>query len=356
VAGEKLDEEVEVKSKSSKSFLFDLLVKIYQLGKKLRWNLAEKRLKWQRPAFYQSLGLPQKIHVGHTISPFLKTIELDATIFAFTGEVDKLRECLERKVSPDLRGLMENAFLADRVQNVKLLLAYGANPNRAVYPDGTTCLHEATIRGNPEIVELLLAKGADPNRETRDGIKALSYAYDRTEGRAPLVKLLKPVTTMDRHGYQLDDFLKMEDPVKAYYALCEGIRNGFRHRSPAELRILSLMEFTGHCWPNGFTTMDDHARWAAVPCAELMEAIDEPIFANVLRRCIAIVREYGQKIGRDPFDPDADYVALDEETENRLNSPDFDFFKYDYDDQALCRKTMDYVRKHREWFVESGQT
>jgi Ankyrin repeats (3 copies) len=346
-----------MKNKSSNSILFKLLQTTYRSYKKIRWNLAEKRLKWQRPVFYKSLGLYEAIHFAHTISPFLRTIELDATIFAFTGEIEKLKECLERKVSPDLRGLMENAILAEKVQVVRLLLAYGANPNRKVDLIGDTLLHSATMRGSPEIVELLLAKGADPNLKRRDGKTALYYAYDRATGHAPLIQLLEPVTKLDRPSYNVDDFLKMEDQVKAYYAFCKAITEGFRQRSKAELRVLSLADFTGNCLTNGFHTLDGNARWAVVPSAELLDAIDEPVLAKGLWECIAIAREYGQKVGRDPFDSNSDYVALDEETENKIYALEFDFTDHVdlLTDERLYRKTMDYVRKNRELFTKPNQ-
>ncbi|HVU27645.1 MAG TPA: ankyrin repeat domain-containing protein [Verrucomicrobiae bacterium] len=340
-----------MKKESSNSILFKLILVIYRTGKKLRWYLAEKRLKWQRPKFYNSLGLYQKIHFAHLINPFLRTIELDATIFAYTGEKEKLKECLERGVSPDLRGLMENAIFADNASIAKLILAYGANPDRKVDLIGHTLLHEATRRGSPEIVELLLAKGADPNRQTQDGKKPLYYAYDRGEGRAPLAKLLEPVTKFDRPNYNVDDFLKMEDQVKAYYAFCKAIMEGFRTRSPAELRVLALPDFLAHCCMNGFNDMYWQARWAVIPSTELMEAIGERKFAEMLRKCIAIAREYGEKIGRDPFGADSDYVDLDEETEKKFDVPELDFCKLDFDWDEFCRKTMNYVRENRELFA-----
>lgn len=349
-----------MKRTSAKSYLLNLLllpllvlVKLYEFWKKLRWYLAEKRLKWQRPTFYKSLELYPKVHFTHTISPFLKTIELDATIYAYKGETDKLRECLNQGVLPDLKGLMENAMFTDKVQIVRLLLAFRANPNRTVDLAGHTLLQEATRRGSPEIVELLLAKGADPNRRTRDGKKALHYAYDRSEGRAPLAKLLEPVTEVEQFNYNVDDFLKMENLEKAYWALCAAIqKHGLRKLSPIELRVLSLSDFTGNCLTNGINTFDGNARWALVPCAELMDAIDEPAFARELWQCITIMREYGRTIGRDPFDLDADCVALDEETENKLYAREFDFTDHSdlSTDERLYRKTMDYVRKNRHLF------
>jgi hypothetical protein len=114
--------------------------------------------------------------------------------------------------------------------------------------------------------------------------------------------------------------------------------------------------FLGLCCANGFDDLYWQAGWAAVPSAELMEAIGEPVFAAMLRQCIAIAREYGQKIGRDPFDQDSKYVELDEETERKFNAPELDFCKQDFDWDVLCGKTMDYVRKNRELFTRPNQS
>ncbi|HLZ16520.1 MAG TPA: hypothetical protein VKQ08_05745 [Cyclobacteriaceae bacterium] len=155
-------------------------------------------------------------------------------------------------------------------------------------------------------------------------------------------------------NYQIDEFLKMENPEKAYWALC-GAMQKEKHREllPAELRVLSLADFTGNCLTNGFITFDGNARWAIVSAAELMDAIDEPAFAKELWACIAICREYGKKVGRDPFDPNVEYVALDEETEKKLYAREFDFTDYvdPATDERLFPKTMDYVRKNRELFI-----
>jgi hypothetical protein len=156
-------------------------------------------------------------------------------------------------------------------------------------------------------------------------------------------------------NYRIDDFLKMDDQVKAYYALCDAIRKENHIFSPAELRILSLPDFLGLCCANGFGDLYWQARWAAIPSAELMEAIGEPVFAEMLRRCIAIAREYGQKIGRDPFDPNSEYVKLDEETEHKFDASELDFCKQDFDWDLLCCKAMEYVRKNRVLFTKPNQ-
>lgn len=158
----------------------------------------------------------------------------------------------------------------------------------------------------------------------------------------------------DQIEYHIDDILKTENPVKAYWALHNAImKDKYRDALPAELRILSLADFTGNCLTNGFLTFDGNARWAVVPAAELMDAIGEPEFARELWACIGICREYGKKIGRDPFGPDVEYVVLDEETENKIRARKFDFTDYvdPAVDERLMRKTMDYVRKNRKLFM-----
>jgi hypothetical protein len=157
-----------------------------------------------------------------------------------------------------------------------------------------------------------------------------------------------------RINYRIDDFLKMEIPEKAYWALCEAIfKEDHRKAMPVEFRVVSLGDFIDHCLTNGFITFDGNARWAVVPAAELMDAIDEPAFASELWACIGICREYGTNVGRDPFDPEVDYVELDEETENRIYAREFRFTQHvDLETtERLFHKTMDYVRKNREWFV-----
>ena len=53
-----------------------------------------------------------------------------------------------------------------------------------------------------------------------------------------------------------------------------------------------------------------------------------------------------------------EYVALDEETENKLYAREFDFTDYVdlLTDERLYCKTMDYVRKNRELFVRRKQS
>jgi len=154
--------------------------------------------------------------------------------------------------------------------------------------------------------------------------------------------------------YNIDDILKIETPEKAYWALHDAImKDKHRDALPAEIRVLSLADFTGNCLTNGFLTFDTNARWAVVASAELMDAIGEPEFAKELWACIGICREFGKKVGRDPFGPDVEYVVLDEETEKKIYAREFDFTDYvdPIIDEQLMQKTMDYVRKNRELFM-----
>jgi len=149
----------------------------------------------------------------------------------------------------------------------------------------------------------------------------------------------------------IDALLKMENAENAYWALCATIsKDEHRATLSVECRVLSLGGFIDNCLTNGFITFDGNARWAIVPTAELMDAIDEPAFAKELWACIAICREYGKKLGRDPFDPDGEYVHFDDETQNKIYAREFHFTKYvDLETtERLCRKTMDYFRKNRE--------
>jgi Ankyrin repeats (3 copies) len=311
----------------------------------------KERIKRERREFYDSLDIVQLTDlVVRLNNPALRTAELDAVIFARTGQIEGLKQCLKNGVSPNFKGLLYSAVVTGNTQAVELLLSSGADIHQPVDGAGNTYLHEAALHNQPAAARLLLAKGADPNRETKGGQRPLHYAYERPGERAALVQLLEPLTKFSPPSYNLDELLKMEDQVKAYSALRSAICRDGRF-SPAELRVISLDEFIATGWSQGVSGMYWQKRWAIVPCAELMDAINEPIFAEVFRRGIAIIRDYGRKVGGDPFDRKSDYVDLDEETEKKLNSPELEFFNHHFDADQLCRKTMDYVRKNRELFT-----
>ena len=107
---------------------------------------------------------------------------------------------------------------------MELLLGRGANPNKPVDGAGNTYLRDAVLRNHAAIVEMLLAKGADPNKKNKNNKGPLDYARERKHERAAVIALLEPVTRQPQGKitYRVGDFLAMEDPEKAYYALCKG--------------------------------------------------------------------------------------------------------------------------------------
>ncbi|KEF50969.1 uncharacterized protein A1O9_12975 [Exophiala aquamarina CBS 119918] len=83
---------------------------------------------------------------------------------------------------------LREAIACRDVNNVRLLLLYGADPNEKTGPDASTPLHAATQKGFVEGAEILLKGGADPNIHTGpDGDLPLSLAV--FEGNSELVKL-----------------------------------------------------------------------------------------------------------------------------------------------------------------------
>ena len=71
------------------------------------------------------------------------------------------------------------------------LVEQGANPNAALPESGETPLHAAAGFANPDagerVVQVLLAAGADPNRATIPGAETGSFMRDaRTRGETPL--------------------------------------------------------------------------------------------------------------------------------------------------------------------------
>jgi len=268
-----------------------------------------------------------------------------------------LTDCLVKGVSPETEGLMRMAILGGSAKVVEIILDHGANPNKLTSTDGYTYLHDAVSENQIDMVKVLLAKGANPNLKTTKGRTPLYYARKGKRRLAAITALLAPVTFEPpaRITYRVDDFLAMEDPSEAYYALNAAIKKDANF-FPAELRVYSLGEFFALCINTGFDNLYWQAVWAVVPCAELMEAIDEPVLAELFQKCIAIVREYGQRVGRVAFDREDDYLELDEAVEKQLQAPELDFADhYDADIyERLTRKTMEYVRKNRESFIDQN--
>jgi ankyrin repeat protein len=109
-------------------------------------------------------------------------------------------------------GVMFNAsplFLAtlaaDR-ENVALLAAKGADPNRSMNIIGmfpTSPLIQAVVQGDPGVVAALIGAGADVNEKDQDGMAALHWAV--VAHRVDVLKVLLArgagVNVLDRFGY-----------------------------------------------------------------------------------------------------------------------------------------------------------
>lgn len=88
-----------------------------------------------------------------------------------------------------LTALMWAATDAHSSDNVRLLLAHGANVNLR-QPDGWTALMAAAEFGTPEIVRMLLDRGADPTAKNAQGDTPLSLAAETRRDKS-VIALLK---------------------------------------------------------------------------------------------------------------------------------------------------------------------
>jgi len=113
---------------------------------------------------------------------------------AHHGDVSAIRHLLEHGASLDALG--ENLDLSGAAfhghwQLVQFLLERGADAALARADTGETPLHSALCKANrpvqEHVVELLLAHGADPNRATIPGVETGDFMRDaRTKGETPL--------------------------------------------------------------------------------------------------------------------------------------------------------------------------
>ena len=88
----------------------------------------------------------------------------------------------------DSSAALMTATWQGRVEEVRKLLAAGANPN-ATKDDGSTALMRAAWHGNALIAELLLAAGANPDAANKDGKTALDFAKENKH--AKVVRVLE---------------------------------------------------------------------------------------------------------------------------------------------------------------------
>ena len=113
---------------------------------------------------------------------------------AYYGDVTAVRLLLERGESlqslGDDLGLNGAAFHG-HWRLAEFLIEAGADPNHAASDTGETPLHSAICTSaraaHDLVVRVLLAHGADPNRATRPGVETGAFMRDcRTKGETPL--------------------------------------------------------------------------------------------------------------------------------------------------------------------------
>lgn len=112
----------------------------------------------------------------------------------YYGDVSAMRHLLSSGAS--LETLGENLDLSGACFHghwrlVEFLIENGADVNHQASDNGETALHAALSKANrwkyTEVVRLLLAHGADPNRATIPGSEAGAFMRDcRTKGETPL--------------------------------------------------------------------------------------------------------------------------------------------------------------------------
>ncbi len=113
---------------------------------------------------------------------------------AYYGDVSAIRFLISRGASLDSLGEnldLNGASFHGHWQLCQFLLENWANVNHALPDTGETPLHSAACKENSPkynlVIKVLLAHGADPNRATKAGVATDAFMRDcRTRGETPL--------------------------------------------------------------------------------------------------------------------------------------------------------------------------
>ena len=136
-------------------------------------------------------------------------------------DLDGMRSCLERGVSPNIselynvRLVLENIFsylcVDGNDEAIKLFLEYGANINvqRKYDNDNWTPLLLACNEGNVSTVRILIENSADVNLADRDGLTPLMIAA--VAGKIEIIKTLlesgADPLALDKDGYDVESHI-----------------------------------------------------------------------------------------------------------------------------------------------------
>jgi ankyrin repeat protein len=105
------------------------------------------------------------------------------------NDLDEMENLLENKIadiSVNGQTLLVYAIQSNKVEMVRLLLEFGANPNSYDLP-----LSVAVMNDNPEIVQLLLDYGADKSIPDKDGLLPIDYYNRFIEPNEEIQKMLR---------------------------------------------------------------------------------------------------------------------------------------------------------------------
>ncbi len=105
---------------------------------------------------------------------------------AYSGDVSKVREILQKGVNPDDRDsfggtALHAAMFQTNMEIVRLLLEYKFDVNAVGPKNGYTPLHDAVWADNLEAIKLLLVTGAKTTIKGKDGLTP--YAKAKKEGK-----------------------------------------------------------------------------------------------------------------------------------------------------------------------------
>lgn len=144
----------------------------------------------------------------------MRTICVVACLVTLAGVV----ACQAQKPSLELQQKLIHSVLQDEIENVKALLAQGADPNARVPfasedkwwlgerkdqdmtpPVFVVACHFGSIKG-PQIIKMLMDKGADVNLADKNGITPLMAASELGFATSLLLERKAKVNVADKHG------------------------------------------------------------------------------------------------------------------------------------------------------------